>query len=163
MLYVVPNNTINFRFYFFFFFTWTQSADLNSFSEHWILHFLWNGSFYLMDLADVISAPHNLALFLFECVVMVPGQLTASWTQPAEAFCINFPLKMPYQSRNSTSKGNLKGYCFLLSAKSLYPLADLGSGFIIPWRQLAHAAVLLSASNCPGAVPFRQKERCLEA
>ena len=117
-----PTNTVSFR-------SWgrTDLLTLSSSAvwtpfEHvcethfvkWLLH--------LIALADVILAPHNLAAFLCECAVMVPGQLTASWTRWAEAFCINFTLKMPYQSRNSTSKGNLKGYCFLLSAERLYPV-----------------------------------------
>lgn len=41
-------------------------------------HILLKWLLYLIALADVILAPHNLAAFLFECAVMVPGQLTAS-------------------------------------------------------------------------------------
>lgn len=32
-----------------------------------------------------------------------------------------FHFEMPYRACNSSSKGNLKGYCFLLSAEGLYP------------------------------------------
>lgn len=68
---------------------------------------------------------------------MVPGQLTASWTRRAEAFCINFTLKMPYQSRNSTSEGKLERLLFpVVCWMTLSPTSS--SGFIMRWRQLAH-------------------------
>ena len=67
---------------------------------------------------------------------MVPGQLTASWTRRAEAFCINFTLKMPYQSRNSTSEGKLERLLFpVVCWMTLSPTSS--SGFIMRWRQLA--------------------------
>lgn len=78
---------------------------------------------HLMELPDVILAPHNLADFLFECGVMVPGPLTASWTPRAEALRFSFALKMPYQSHSSSSRGNMKGY--LLSAERLYTQSSL--------------------------------------
>lgn len=84
---------------------------------------------YLIARADVILAPHNLAAFLFECAVMVPGQLTASWTLWAEAFCINFTLKMPYQSCNSTCIGKLE--------RLLFP--------VVCWKTLSQTSAAVSS------------------
>lgn len=90
---------------------------------------------YLIELADVILAPHNLAAFLFEYAVMVPGQLTASWT-PERKLSASISLWRCHISRViRLARGTWKVIvsCCLLN----YFIPDFSNSFIMHWRQLA--------------------------
>lgn len=69
--------------------------------------------FYLIARADVILAPHNLAAFLCECAVMVPGQLTTSWTRRGGSFLHQFHFEEAISDTQvSLAKGKLERLLF---------------------------------------------------
>lgn len=70
-----------------------------------------------------------------------------------------FALKMPYRSHSSSSQGNMKGYCFLLSAEQLY--ASPSSLVVSPYADFNWHTTSLNKFPSAAHPTYTDTQHCL--